>query len=272
MSKIIESLKAGARAGQTLQTEKSSYEMTQEQLADIYFSGSDKAKKSEYPMVIKVIEKSKPSSYLPWLIAAIAFLVTAFSLFSTKKIFVDIKVIDEKNPFLVSALSAQPQNTVDQILNEGTAKQEAPGAMRLPMQNVDFEGAAKLKSSKNLNSLTLVNASIASFARANLYFRNPLDLEGYKIVFYAKGADGGEGLRFGVKDRENMLGFDKGTMNPFPANLTTDWQRAEICLPVPGKGFDAKNVSNIRFEFGSKEAKNKSGDTVYIKDLQVVPL
>ena len=34
------------------------------------------------------------------------------------------------------------------------------------------------------------------------------------------------------------------------------------------KDFDAKNVTSLRFEFGSKDTGNKPGDTVFIKDLQ----
>ena len=36
-----------------------SHELTQEQLADIYFSSSEKAKRADQPLVIKVIEKPR---------------------------------------------------------------------------------------------------------------------------------------------------------------------------------------------------------------------
>ncbi len=264
MSKLIESLKAGAKEFSKkqepenggLQDKKTNYQMTQEQLADIYFSGSEKAKKSEYPMVIKVVEKQRAASLLPWFIASIAFLITALSLFSTKRIFVDIKVIDDR--YLASM-----QNPADEAPGETSGE-------KIPLQNFTFEGASKLKSSRSSKSLTLVNSSVAPFARASLRLETPLDLSNSKIVFYAKGSEGGENLSFAVKDRGNILAFAKGTVNPFPQGLTTEWQRAEIPLLEVEKGFDPRNVSSLRFEFGAKDTKNKPGDTVFVRDLQVV--
>ena len=73
MSKILEALKTSSmelkdkesNPETSPQTQKTSHELTQEQLADIYFSGSEKIKKSEYPTVIKVTEKPRPVSYVP---------------------------------------------------------------------------------------------------------------------------------------------------------------------------------------------------------------
>ena len=268
MSKLIESLKAGAREFSRRQTEetgeysakKTSYEMTQEQLADIYFSGSEKVKKSEYPMVIKVVEKPRAGTLLPWTIASIAFLITALSLFTTKRIFVDIKVIDEKSPYF--ALMQNP--------SQPSADKGGLSGSRIPFENFSFEGASKLKSSKTAAGLTLVNSSVATFARANFNFSAPINLSNLKIVFYAKGGKGGENLAFGAKDEDNVLAFDKGALYPFPNGLTTDWQRAEIAFENTAQGFDKMSASSIRFEFGSKDTKNKTGDTVFIKDLQIV--
>ena len=73
MSKIIETLKAKSReltsnGGQVkeFKTEKSGYELTQEQLADIYFSATGKAKIPEAPIIIKVVEKPRLASVAPW--------------------------------------------------------------------------------------------------------------------------------------------------------------------------------------------------------------
>lgn len=276
MSKLLESLKASAKEfsksvseSQGTSVKKTHYEMTQQQLADIYFSGSEKLKKSDEPLIIKVIEKPRASSVTPWIISSIALLLMAFSLFSTKRVFIDIKVIDETHPHLAS-----PQRESD----AAQTFEPAPGNRgeikygdKLPMQDFVFEGAAKLQSSKDKTMLTLVNSSVAPFARANLYFRSPLNLNGSKIVFYAKGGRGGENVAFSIKDRDNLSAFSKGRTYPFPGSLTTDWQKAEIPIYNIEGPFDEQHVASLRFDIGSKDTENKPGDTIFIKDLQVIP-
>ena len=255
---------------------KSEYEMTQEQLASIYFAGKEKQKQLDYPVVIKVVEKPKFYSMMPWLISSVALLVTAFSLFSTKRIFVDIHVVDEHHPYAAglrspaSAEEARPQPQQDTqsetVLTEKTGEDS-----RVVVQNFVFEGAAKLKSSKDRSTLTLVNSSIAPFARATFNFETPQNLSGSKFVFYAKGAKGGERLAFALKDRNNVMAFDKGKAYPFPNGLTTQWQKAEITLDEASKQFEERKVSSIRFDFGTKDTENKPGDTLFIKELQIAP-
>lgn len=271
MSKLIESLKAGAKEfsktknGAPESTRGSSHEMTQAQLADIYFSSGEKTKKSEYPMVVKVIEKQKAISVLPWIIASLAFLITAFALFSTKRIFIDIKVIDDNSPYLSG-----------EMVPGGPRLQSPPkenlGGERVGMQAFIFQGAAKVRSAKSKSSLTLINSSIASFARANLYFKEPVDLMSSKLVFWVRGEKGGENIGIALRDNENIQAFDKGSHYPFPSGLSSSWQRVEMSLSEVAKAFNARAVTGMRFEFGSKEAKNKPGDTIHIRDLQIVPL
>ncbi len=273
MSKIIETLKAGAmefrkKNAQVVsdsQKKKTDHELTQEQLADIYFAGSEKIKKSDYPTVIKVIEKSRSSLLVPWLITLVALLITSFSLYSGKRIFIDVKIVNDR----ATALTA-PEN-----ISETNQEGPSPGLRlgdKLSVKNIDFEGAAKLRSSKDDSSLTLVNSSVAPFARAILQFDSPVNLSGSKIVFYAKGLRGGENIAFALKDKNNVSAFNKNKLYPFSKALTTDWQRAEITLFNAAREFDVKNVMSLRFEFGSKDTDNKPGDTIMVRDIQVVPL
>ena len=51
-----------------------------------------------------------------------------------------------------------------------------------------------------------------------------------------------------------------------------DVAMAEIEVTDAVKKFDQKRVTSLRFDFGSKDTNNKSGDTVFIKDLRIVPL
>ncbi len=266
MSKLIEALKAGSKEFER----KTEHQLTQEQLADIYFSGGDKVKKTDYPLVIKVVEKPRAGSLVPWIISSLALLLMAFSLFSTKRIFVDIKVIDEKNPYLAGFPSALPApvEPVATVTHKGISEKSE----KMNAESFIFEGAAKLKSSKDKSTLTLVNSSVAPFAQANLYLNTPINLSDSKIVFYAKGQKGGENLAVAIKDRDNVTAFEKGRLFPFPDTLSTEWQMAEIFIDGSVKNFDERKVASIRFEFGTKEVRNKPGDTIFIKDVRVVPV
>jgi hypothetical protein len=134
---------------------------------------------------------------------------------------------------------------------------------------VTFEGAAYLHSSRDKNGgLTLINSSVAPFARAVLSLDPPLDLSSSRIIFYVKGGRGGENVAFALKDADNHQGFYKGRLYPFPDRLTTSWQKAEIHLEEDtAKDFDAEHVTSLRIEFGSKDTGNKPNDTIFIKDL-----
>ncbi len=245
-----------------LSDKKSTYEMTQEQLADIYFAGAGgKSHKSDVPIVIKVVERPKMASLIPWVIASIAFLITAFSLFSTKRVFIDVRVIDDKHLFMTTA--------ADRKANEPPIE-SADRVDKVPLQDFFFEGAAKLKSSKEKTGLMLVNSSVAPFARASVLFDPPLDLRGAKIVFQAKGLKGGEDVAVAMKDSHNVQAFSKGKAYPFPDSLTAKWQWCEISGEDLVPAFDRGSAVNLRFEFGSKDTENKSGDTLFIKDLQIV--
>ena len=119
--------------------------------------------------------------------------------------------------------------------------------------------------------LTLINSSVAPFARATLRLDPPSDFSHAKIIFYAKGGRGGENVAFALKDKENIQGFYKGKIYPFPDRLSTSWQKVEILVPEEtAKDFDSRNVTNLRFEFGSKDTGNKPGDMVLVKDLRWV--
>lgn len=275
MSKLIEALKSSARTsseGGATET-KTVHQMTQEQLADIYFSGqSERLKKSEYPLIVKVVEKPAMANLIPWIITSIAFLVTAFSLFSTKRVFVDIKIIDEKNPYFQAFSTQESENGIDREgpIDTSWGEGRKEDGQKISTQSIVFEGASKLKSSGDRKGLMLVNSSIAPFAHASLRLSAPLDLSTSKVVFYAKGGRGGENLAFALKDRQNLSAFSKGKIYPFPTALTTGWQRAEITVLDAVKEFDEKNVTSMRFEFGSN-IQNKPGDTIFIKDFQIIP-
>lgn len=273
MSKIIEALKERSTAKEIV-VERTGHDLTQEQLADIYFSATGRPKTSEVPVIIRVTEKSRAATLIPWIITFTAFLVTAATLFSTKRIFVDVKLIDEKSPYL-RALQLDEAEYVHETTAKGSpVLTDKVSANRFSIQDFNFEGAAYLNSSKDRNGgLTLINSSVAPFARATLVLDPPLDLSRTHIVFYAKGGRGGENVAFSLRDKENIQGFYKGKIYPFPDRLSSSWQKAEIQVDLDtAKNFDAKNVTSLRFEFGSKDTGNKPGDTVFIKDLQWMTL
>ena len=280
MSNIIESLKQSARefarnneeTGDKPQVVKTNHELTQEQLGDIYFANAEKLKKSDQPLVIKVIERQHGSGIAPWFVSSIALLVMAFALFSTKRIFVDVKVMDDKS--LVTS-DWQPEgranaSSPDLFGSSVWRASASPDWERLPVEDFVFEGAAKLNSSKNGNQMTLANSSVAPFAKASVQFTQPVDMSSSKLVFYARGQRGGENIVIAVKDRDNHLAFNKGKYYPFPEGMTGEWQRAEVALDGAPTDFNPRYVTNLRFEFGTKDANNRPGDLVMIKDLRMV--
>ncbi len=275
MSNLIETLKSAVRSqAQEPIKKRSDYELTQEELANIYFSSSQKARNPELPMVIKVIEKQGIASVVPWIITSVAFLITAFSLFSTKRVFVDIKVIDEKNPYFNGSQFIPQAWPPTQIAAPPAPTKEEKEVFGHPekilLERVSFDGASRLNSTFDRATMTLVNSSVSPFARATLQFEMPMSLKGGKIIFYAKGAKGGENLGVALKDRGNVLAFDKGKVNPFPRKLITEWQRAEVLVKDTLPAFDPTQITALRFEFGSNN-QNKPGDTIFIKEIQVVP-
>ena len=271
MSNIIESLKTAVKS-QTKESapKKSDYELTQEELANIYFTSSQKSRNPELPMVIKVIERPGAASVVPWIIASAAFLITAFSLFSTERVFLDIKIIDEKHPFFTGAPLLPPGAEPKEAAPKAEEREYYGEAEKVFLDDVTFDGASKLNSTFDRSSMTLVNSSVAPFARATVRFEAPKNLKNGKVVFYAKGSRGGENLGVALKDRGNVLAFEKGKVYPFPRKLTHDWQRAEVPVKNTLQAFDPSQVASVRFEFGSN-ADNRPGDTVFVKDIQIIP-
>ena len=280
MSKIIEALRrdpveksAGSKKPtpneQLIQVESTGRELTQERLADIYFSAVGKPKHSEPPVIIRVVEKSKAAASIPWVITSVAFLITAIALFSTKRLLVDVRVIDDKT-LLRSFDDEQSSGATGD--STGTTQTGSQPSIALPLEDFFFEGAAILQSSKDSRRLTLVNSSVSPFARAVLRPSQSFDLSRSKLVFDVRGAKGGEKLGVALKDIGNVQAFKKGIAQPFTGGLSTDWKETEVFLLDLNEIFDTKRVASIRFEFGTKDTENHSGDTIYVRNLRLVPL
>lgn len=268
LSKSLEALRVQETKPKEVRIDKSAHELTQEQLADIYFTTTNKPRTSELPVIIRLIERPRLATYIPWILACLAFAATLFSLFSTKRVLVDIKVLDENSAFL----HALDRRSLDEASAPALDKKSTV-SNEFSVADFVFEGAAYLNSSKDKNGmLTLINSSVAPFARASLRLEPPLDLSRAKIIFYAKGGRGGETVAFALKDEGNVQGFYKGKLLPFPDRLTTGWQKAEIVIAQEtAKDFDSRRITSLRFEFGSKDTGNKPGDLILIKDLQWAP-
>ncbi|MCG3176049.1 MAG: hypothetical protein MOGMAGMI_00987 [Candidatus Omnitrophica bacterium] len=277
MSKIIESLKLHQKSGPAKQaverkttsvTGGAAAEATRDKLADIYFSARNRSPQtfqSDQPVIIKVVEPPRFLSVLPWMIASLAFLITAFSLFSTKRIFIDINIVDDKNPFIETDRSERGR---DYPSPPPTAV-EPSGASHLPLKQFVFEGAGAQQSSAEKAGLRLVNTSRASFSRATLPMSEPLDLTGRKLMFEARGVNGGEHLGVALKDTGNVTAFVRGRVFPYPDGLSTEWRRAEVTLTDLSPGFRPNSVQAIRFDYGQKDAGNRPGDIILVRDLRV---
>ena len=68
----MEALKAGSKESRGEAApgrKKNEYEMTQQQLADIYFSSGDKPNR-DAPMIVRIVEKPSWTNTIPWIIAS----------------------------------------------------------------------------------------------------------------------------------------------------------------------------------------------------------
>lgn len=265
-------------------TPKSPYQLTQEQIADVYFPGAGtNPRKSDMPMVIRVVEPRPASYQLPWLITTIALFFCAFALFSTKKVMIDVKIIDEAT--LQSHPEALSQTEGSRItpnaseiiplspktsLTESKTFKTSPLKI-LPSQAV-FTGSGAVESHAEGDVITLVNSDSHSFAQCAFELDRPIDLSTTKLVFMIKGKRGGENLELVLRDTRNISSLMIGSIKPLSQPLGTDWQKVEMTFNnLEQTSFDLRHVAYFRFEFGSKRAGNRVGDTLFIKDLQFLP-
>lgn len=289
MSKILEALQRphGQETGKPRRAEsgmsrssisaKEVRQMTQEQLADVYFQRSGKVQELPAPTIIRVSEKER-SFFLPWVITLLALTVTVFSLFSTKRIAIDIRVLEDKVPqsevsrSLEPVREAAPLPTQPEPVYVTTAPvRSIPEVVSLSPLDFNFAGASVLNSSRDRKQMTLANSSLSGLGYAAINFEAPFPGSRYVLSFDARGRAGGEQLELIFKDIFGNSNLNWKAVIPFPDGLKTEWQTATVKLEET-EYFHADAIKQMRIEVGTQRTKNVSDAMIFLRNMQWLPL
>lgn len=247
-----------------------------EQLADVYFQGprqqqqqpliSDEASPSFHsPTVVRVVDRSR-SYFFPWLITLLALGLSIFTLFSSKRIAIDVRITDVAAP--------QPSLTTAPIY--AVSAEAAPAAsglaevVSLEPSDFIFSGAALLRSSKERQQLVLTNSSVSGLAYAHAMFNPPFNALGTRLYFEARGLKGGEKFEIVLKDANGNTSLNWKPIIPFPDGLSSEWKPVVIDFE-PTRFFDPAAIQQIRIEFGTQRTGNAADATLMIRNLQWAP-
>jgi len=252
-----------------------SYQMTQKELADVYFGGlGPKTPSLPTPTVIRVIER-KRTFIVPWVLTGLVCVTAGALLFSGRRINIDVNILDEGTWRVREARIAGGSGF--QALS-GLARTAAGEGSLIPTEATDisplrfrFAGAAVLNSSREKTILTLANSSLSDIAYAAIDFKPPMSLAQHKLVFEARGESGGEKLEIIFRDTRNNSSLNVRRIEPFRSGLSTHWQLAEITIDETAT-FHRDSIVQMRFEFGSQRTTNPPQMTLFIKNIRSVPV
>ena len=283
MSKIIDSLQkrfgtaAEAEAAHPASAaapapsgERTARHQIHEQLADVYFQSprhlpEDPQGTFQAPTVVRVVDRSR-SYFLPWVITLAALALSTFTLFSTKRIAIDVRIMDAAAP--------QPQNappvTAQGSIASSAAQRGIPEVVNLFPSDFIFSGAALLHSSRDKQQLVLTNSSVSGLAYAHAVFNPPFPALGHRLYLEARGLKGGEKFEIVFKDANGNTSLNWKAIVPFADGVTTAWQPAMVDFE-PTRFFDPGTIQQLRIEFGSQRTGNAADATVLIRNLQWIP-
>lgn len=276
MSKIIEALeRVGANVKPGVQrqrlgaeapgrTESSSYNMTQKELADIYFSSSNKTKQPPAPTLIRVIDGRK-TYLIPWIITVITLIICCIAIFSGKRVMVNFSVVDgNESP---AALNSDTRMTQDDLSVEDA---DPRGTLRVPIKSLSLSDGAILNSVKEDENLILAGDASGRPAFAYLQYAPSFRAGEYLLSLEAKGKVGGEMVEVILRDKQYRTSLNQKPIRPFPLGLSKQWQRAEVEINV-SEMFDANKTTLLRFSVNDEDQDNSSGSSVFIRNIKWKP-
>ena len=267
MSKIIEalenvrdaargSLPTSSRHTPTAEKAPTSHQMTQQELADVYFSGSGKTKPAASPTVIRVIDK-RQSYMLPWIITLATLALASLALFTTKRIAISVNFQD------ASVSAPVPE------ASRASGPQDQARILRLsPADFMSSVPMADGNGSKDI--LNVTNHGVSGGAYAASEFSPTFNATGYVLEFEAKGRSGGEALEVAFRDVRRQSSLNSAPLRPFPMGLTTRWEKARVIIDKTDS-FDATRISQMRFEVGTQRTGNPPDTLVSIRNIRWVP-
>lgn len=268
MSKIIDALgKFGAetREGRlqpdprAREARRTPYEMTQEELGDVYFARSAAAKQLPPPTLIRVVE-GRRTYFLPWAITTLALAFATAALFTSKRLSVEIRVVDDAASLESAATAPAKPN----------ASRATGAAIPVPVSDFALSAGAGPPARASRGELVISNRAPAGPVYAAAVFRPPFDASRRVLEFEAMGEAGHETVEVILKDARSQTNLNVAPIRPFPRGLATRWQKARVTVER-GEFFDAARIVQLRFEAGADRTGNPVGSTVHIRNVRWTP-
>jgi len=246
MSKIIDTL------NNPFKKEKV-HTSAQEEIAKIYLKVSDKGKYKTKPA---------PMPKLPWIIAGTALVMAVLVLFFKSNIDIKVRILGE-----IPALNAEaPADKFGTLREKGVFLVKDAEPNKYIVRNADFKGDAKAFSKITGGELVLCNSRGSGWANYEIELKEPLNLDRLDLKYTARGERGGEFLTVVVVDSDNRTYRIEKDIS---SSLAKDWQVSTISFKPLQNAVDIKNISVIRFEFGSLTVGNSPMATIFMKDVCV---
>lgn len=236
MSKTIDVL------NKTFQSKSKIHDPIHEEIAKTYLKTSRGGKK----------KRASRIRWPQWLIALAAVLLVSFILILRSEI--DIKVtISGKAP-------------IGNIADRGRFFVKGGKIDTNVVRNASFLGDARNLTKVTDEALVLCNSRGSGWANYTIELKSPIDLTRFDIKYTARGARGDERLVLGIVDVDNKA-YRMASDASSPLNR--DWGAYTVDFKAVKNAVDLKNISAIRFEFGTLTAGNHPAATVFLKDIYI---
>ena len=246
MSKIAETMNSPFRK-EKIRTS------AQEEIANMYLKVSDKGRYKAKP---------RPASKLPWVIAGAAIIIAILVLFFKSNIDIKVRILGE-----IPVLSAgNPTDKFGTLREKGIFLVKDAEPNKYIVRSADFKGDARAFSKTAGGELILCNSRGPGWANYEIEFKEPLNFAKLDLKYTARGGRGDEFLTVVVADSDNKT---YRVEKDISSSLSKDWQVFTINFKPFKNAVDIKNISVIRFEFGSLTVGNSPMATIFMKDVCV---
>lgn len=245
MSKTIDVL------NKHIQAKNKIHDSIQEEIAKIYLKTSNKKSRRK---------KNTPTSKAPWLVALSASLLIPLLLILKSNVDIKIRVLSKIPSIEKEGAQGGHQFSKGIIFVKGGEPNNGV------IKNTLFLGDARDYSKMINDKLTLCNSKGHGWANYTIELKEPIDLTEFDIKYTAKGERGDEHLVLILVDAENRAyRMEKGLSSA----LTKDWEMYTMDFRSIRNAINLKDISIIRFEFGSLTAGNYPTSTIFLKDVYV---
>lgn len=228
------------------------YASLQEEIAKTYLKTAPEARSRE--------KRAWPMSEhrRQWLIAIAAVLLVFIAVFIKNNIDIRVRILTK----IPRAGVGQEADKV--YADRGISFIDGAVLNQDAVKSAYFLGDAGNFSETTGDEIILRNSKGHGWANYTLEFKEPLDLRKFDVKYLAKGTRGDEQLALVVIDSDKRTYRMERSAS---SALARDWQRYAIDFGFLGNAVNLKDVSAIRFEFGTLTAGNSSTAVIFLKDI-----